>query len=477
LINTFNLSKEGVFVRVCGIYSNRSVKVDKVEKILSISTDKRVYHSNEIMKVYVEFFSSKNEEARITVSGITNAFGRAMINQTKDVEIKKGINKFDFVFHTPSCEECSALRPGVYVLNATVIADGRSFKAYTKVTLQGKEVDRNITSSEENLNNVSGNVIVEYFYDPNCLKCTKALPVIQEVVSSYESKIVFLRYNVLTDEGLKLARKYKLRGVPSVVINRKTIISYEDYNGNLTKLESLLREGIEGTYSNATNNNVVLSLPSVFVFGFLAGFNPCLLAILAFIASVTLATTGRRSNVLLIVMMFSLGIFFTYLIVGIGLLSIIQQFRADITNIVVFVIGFLGLWHVYDAYHLRKNKTSSFYTPKSFVRLTESITKKVSLPAAFFMGSLFSLIKAPCVGAVYLVILDMVRRGEVAGMLYLTAYNLGVVLPVLIIGSGIAFGLSPERVETFRKERREVMRLITGLTLLLIALLMYAGVM
>ncbi len=182
---------------------------------------------------------------------------------------------------------------------------------------------------------------------------------------------------------------------------------------------------------------------------------------------------------LLIVLMFSLGIFMTYLVVGIGFLRIIEQsagLQTTIRNILVVLISLLGIWHVYDAYHLRKNEESSFYTPKIFIRLTESVTKKVSLPAAFFIGALFSLIKAPCVGAVYFVILNMVRSGEGAGMLYLAAYNLGVVLPVLILGAAIAFGLNPEKVEKFRKEKRSMLRLITGVTLLVIAVLMYAGI-
>ena len=246
----------------------------------------------------------------------------------------------------------------------------------------------------------------------------------------------------------------------------------------------LLKEAIDNALIHkkllkvAQNDKIILSVPSVFVVGFLAGFNPCLLAILAFIASVTLATTGKRRNVLLIVLMFSLGIFVTYLIVGIGLLRILEEapgLQAGIKNFLVVIIGILGLWHVYDAYHLRTNTESSFYTPKAFIRLTESVTKKVSLPASFFMGALFSLIKAPCVGAVYFLILDKVRSGEGTGYLYLAVFNFGVVLPVLVLGGAIAFGLDPEKVEKFRKDKRLMMRLITGVTLLVIAFLMYMG--
>ncbi len=327
-------------------------------------------------------------------------------------------------------------------------------------------------------------VRVEYFFSPACQICTKASPVIDDVVNSYGERVNFSAYDVLTDRGLERAKQYQIPGVPSVIINQEKLIAYEDYEGDTAKLETLLREGIDRAFTTApadiSTEKTVLSVPSVFVIGFLAGFNPCLLAILAFIASVTLSITGRRRNVLLIVLMFSLGIFVTYLIVGIGILRAFEDSASlhdTISNILVILISLLGLWHVYDGYHLRKNTGSSFYTPRAFIRMTESITKKVSLPASFFMGALFSLIKAPCVGAVYLLILDMVRSGESTGMLYLAAYNLGVVLPVLLLGAAVAFGLNPEKVERFRKEKRSIMRHVTGLTLILIAVLMYAGIL
>ena len=238
-----------------------------------------------------------------------------------------------------------------------------------------------------------------------------------------------------------------------------------------------------GTGDTASSEGVIpftvmpiLSISSVFIVGLLAGFNPCLFAILAFIASVALASTGKRRNVFYIVAAFSLGIFVTYLVFGLGMLRIMQSFNGIqdyIRTFLVLLVGALGVWHVYDAWHMTHNTKSTFYTPKSFIRLTESMTKRVNLPAAFFLGALFSLIKAPCVGAVYFVILDMVKDKSMAGIAYLAVYNLGVVLPVFLIGIAIAFGLKPEVVDDFRNNHRSGMRLVTGITLLLIAVLMY----
>jgi cytochrome c biogenesis protein CcdA len=498
--NTGTYQKDGVLAKICGVYQNSSIEADSIDPILIITTTQDVYYSNETMEVHVEYSSMKDMDASIEVSGIENAFGQPFIGETKQTKIHKGINVFEFEFKTPACGECSALDPGEYFINATIDIGSNSFETYKKITLEsGDNVTENNTSNDTQItgNNVTDNnvlinnsyitnttsvkaVIVEYFYDPACQKCAKVYPTIDKIIRSHGDGITFSKYNVKTDEGLELARKYKIPGIPSIVINEKKLIAYDDYGGDVAELERLLNDAIANPdqENGEVHDKIVLSIPSVFVVGFLAGFNPCLLAILAFIASVTLATTGKRKNVMLIVVMFSLGIFVTYLIVGIGLLRIIDQsasLQSTITNIIIILITLLGIWHIYDAYHLKKNTESSFYTPKAFIRLTESITKNVSLTAAFLMGALFSLIKAPCVGAVYFVILDMVRSGDGTGMLYLASYNLGVVLPVLIIGAAIAFGLNPEKVEEFRKNRRSAMRLFTGITLIAIAVLMYTG--
>lgn len=310
------------------------------ENTLNITTEKTVYHSNETLKVHVDFNSTKDVLAQIQVSGIQNAFGRAMLNETRDVILNKGNNEFDFEFTTPSCEDCSAVTPGAHYINATISTGKEIYGGYREIILE-----REITNvSEEQSINTSieveqtpqavterndNTILVEYFYDPACQKCAKAAPVVDSVVESYGNNISFSKYNILTDEGLTLAKKYQLPGVPSIIINEQKLISYGDYEGNSSLLEQILRDSIELASSlpagAQVQEKIVLSVPSVFVVGFLAGFNPCLLAILAFIASVTLATTGKRRNVLMIVLMFSMGIFVTYLIVGIGLLNIIQQ--------------------------------------------------------------------------------------------------------------------------------------------------------
>jgi len=89
-------------------------------------------------------------------------------------------------------------------------------------------------------------------------------------------------------------------------------------------------------------------------------------------------------------------------------------------------------------------------------------------------GALFSLVKAPCLGAVYIAILGMIsEEGCTSGAVYLFLYNLGVIFPILVLGGVIALGMSPEKVDDFRKDHRAGIRLATGFTLLALAPLIY----
>lgn len=217
-----------------------------------------------------------------------------------------------------------------------------------------------------------------------------------------------------------------------------------------------------------------LSPALVFTAGLIAGFNPCLLAILAFIISILLTAKGRRKAIYT-TFAFSLGIFAVYLSVGLGFFQAItsSSMQEIFKLLLILIIFLLGIWHVYDSYYISKKEKSSFKTPKQIVDLAAKTGGKASYPQAFLLGALFSLVKAPCVGAIYFAILELIIKEQALGLFHLAIYNLGLVLPVIILGCAMALGLSPEKVDRFRREKRAMLRLITGIVLIALALLLY----
>ena len=207
----------------------------------------------------------------------------------------------------------------------------------------------------------------------------------------------------------------------------------------------------------------------------MAGFNPCLLGILVFLAASVLSTSGRRRDLVLMVAFFSAGIFTMYFLFGLGMQRLLEtKAIADAFRYILTLFLLLaGLSQIWDGLRLKAGQPSIFRTDW-IMPYFQSGVKGGRYSSYFLIGALFSLVKAPCVGAIYLAILDLLStQSYLAGSIYLFFFNLGVVLPILLLGGAIALGMSPEQVDSFRKNHRVGMRLATGLTLLALAPLIY----
>lgn len=325
---------------------------------------------------------------------------------------------------------------------------------------------------------------VDYFYEEGCLKCQQALPVIEEVTSAHRSNLT--SHEIIS--SYDLARGYGISIVPAMVVDKKIVITYSDYKGNTTLLKDLLskaivtastsNDNVSGDSIHNVNEKTKLSPYLVFVAGLIAGFNPCILAVMAFLATMILSSSGRQKDILKMIVGFCSGIFIMYMVVGLSILGtvyIVPSIKNTITSVMVVAILLLACWHIYDAYHLRKYSRSTFHTPKTMIRLLEKVGKSNILLLSFVSGGLFSLVKAPCVGAIYFSILEMlVARTDLAiGAFYLAIYNLGVIFPIIILGILLGYGMKPETITKLKESKRVEIRLSTGIILLILGLLLY----
>lgn len=212
-----------------------------------------------------------------------------------------------------------------------------------------------------------------------------------------------------------------------------------------------------------------LSVAAVFIAGLIAGFNPCLLAVMAFVSAMALSMKGRRLDIIFNLLAFSAGLLCIYLLMGVGFLKLVESVPSVTatlkSGVVVLLIG-LAAFAFYEAYRIKKNadRASLF---KAFADRYKPLYKRYSLAASFGLGGAFGLIKMPCVGGIYVGILGAIAEsGEVGrGLFYLVAYNLGIVLPVLALGALLVLGMSPEKVDRLRKKHRYALKVATGLIL------------
>ncbi len=314
---------------------------------------------------------------------------------------------------------------------------------------------------------------------PGCVKCAAAGKVIEKVLAEHGGQELVV-HDIYSEEGQQAIRDYNLKGgVPAMVIEG-TVIGHKDYDGDLDLLETMIGVAlVSGEGHSDVQEGVLdlgsLSMTTVFLAGLLAGFNPCLLGILAFLSTAVISSTGRRRDLLAMVVCFAFGIFAMYYLFGVGMLhtlraeAIEESFRLGL----VLILLVLGAVHVEDARRL-SNGSKSLFRAGWADRYIEKLITRGRYVSYFLLGALFSLVKAPCVGAVYIAILGLISdQGYSDGAVYLLLYNLGVILPVILLGGFITLGMSPAKVDEFRKNHRAGIRLATGLTLLALAPLIY----
>ena len=340
---------------------------------------------------------------------------------------------------------------------------------------------------------------VIFIESPGCTKCAAAERVLEKV--RQDTSLNISSYYYYSDEGHRIIKQYGSRDVPSIIIGSQ-VIDYRDYEKDDLLLERLIRSALanqspavsssldlpshpenrsESAAQAISNSGIDLgqisaySISAVLGAGLVAGFNPCLLGILVFLAASVLSTAGKRRDLVLMVAFFSAGIFTMYFLFGLGMQRLLEtKAVADgFRSILTLFLLLAGLSQIWDGWRLRAGRPSLFRTDWALPYIQAGV-EKGRYSSYFLIGALFSLVKAPCVGAIYLAILDLFSASSyLTGATYLFFFNLGVVLPILLLGGGIALGMSPEQVDSFRKDHRVGMRLATGLALLALAPLIY----
>ncbi|MGQ9681432.1 MAG: hypothetical protein ACUVX9_02725 [Anaerolineae bacterium] len=223
---------------------------------------------------------------------------------------------------------------------------------------------------------------------------------------------------------------------------------------------------------------------TVVVAGLVDGLNPCAFATIVFFISY-LSFAGRKGReILLVGGMFALGVFLTYLGVGVGLLKALAAlpFLPAVSR---YLYGFTALLclilaagSLYDWYQMRRGRPDEMKL-KLPTRLRRQINRVIREGAnvraiagvALVTGVVISLIELACTGQVYLptiIFVLGVPALRARGLLYLLLYNVLFVLPLVVVFVLAYWGTTSERLGQFVNKRTGVIKLATaGLFVLL----------
>lgn len=316
----------------------------------------------------------------------------------------------------------------------------------------------------------------EYLYDlqednPN-LKVTEL-----EVYSNNDNRDMF--------QKMTSAYGTKIEGVPTSFINDKTFAGINDnikesIEEELTYCSTNICINPLDKINQGTTIQDAITIPAVIVAAIVDAINPCAFAVLIILLT-TISATKSRKKALLAGLAFSLSIFISYFLMGLGLYSAIQAtgFTRKFYFIVAILAIIIGLFNLKDYFWY--GKWFVMEVPLKWRPRMKIILKSVTSPiGAFLIGFIISLFLLPCTSGPYIVILGLLANStnREYAILLLLLYNLIFILPMLMITFGIYLGFtSTKKAEEWRTRRIKTLHLIAGTIILLLGIFMLFSIL
>jgi cytochrome c biogenesis protein CcdA/thiol-disulfide isomerase/thioredoxin len=299
-------------------------------------------------------------------------------------------------------------------------------------------------------------------------------------VHAYE--VYFNGANARLFERMAAAYKFKIEGVPTAFLGGHVFSGYAD--DMQPAIERQIRQCIAQACASPLTRVAAaapvrsLTLPAVLSGAAVDAINPCAFAVLILLITAVLGA-GGRNRALYAGLAFSLSIFVSYYLMGLGLYSAVEA--AGVTRgiyIAVAVLAILiGLFNLKD--YLWYGRWFVMEVPLSWrPRLKRLIGGVTSVPGAFLTGFAVSLFLLPCTSGPYIIILGLLAKTETrtAAMLWLVLYNLVFIAPMIAITAAIHYGLtSAQKAEAWRTRHLHILHLIAGVVILALGIGMIAS--
>ena len=254
-------------------------------------------------------------------------------------------------------------------------------------------------------------------------------------------------------------------------IGEKEIISYLESCKN-----SKTNEEKEACATEAKEEQK-LTIPILIGAAIVDAVNPCAFAVLLILMSTVLAS-GQRKKALWAGIFFSLSIFLSYFLMGLGLYSVLASFT--MSNLFTKFIGLLailiGAFNIKDYFWY--GKFFLMEVPLSWRPKMKKIIQSVTSPGgAFLVGFVVSLFLLPCTSGPYVVIISMLGHKETYwnAFFLLLLYNIIFVFPMVLITIGSYFGMDVRKADRKRQRNLSNLHLAAGVIMIAMGIWILLG--
>jgi cytochrome c biogenesis protein CcdA len=451
------------------------------------------------------FYSGESESSRGVTEGLLPALREVYIIEVRsfDVDIPKNYSLL-MALEKRSGKEGVAL-PVIFV-GEDVIAGEEEIVENLESIIAGYEV---LGGSEfpalpeiktAAARTLSHPVYLAYFYERGCPECDRVFSMLTHLKTKYPDLVV-REINIDTAQGKLVNESLSERmsvpeairlTTPSVFFVQDALVGGEirtvAVEGLIEKYGALPEMGppwqIAKKEKDLAKGRIVdrfrtLGLPTVLAAGLLDGVNPCAFATLIFFVSYLTVVGRARREILAVGFAFSLSVFVTYFLVGLGLLKVVQSLSVvPIVARVIYLgaIGLalvLGILSLYDFIVCRKGRlTGMVLQMPAFLknRVRGVIRKEVRMNryilAAITTGFVVSILELACTGQVYLPTILFVSKAQefrATAIGYLAAYNLMFIIPLLVVFYLVYLGIGSEKLTVLFQRHVSSVKLATAL--------------
>jgi cytochrome c biogenesis protein CcdA/glutaredoxin len=349
-----------------------------------------------------------------------------------------------------------------------------------------------------------------YFYQPGCRECDLVQMDLDYLQHHYPQLLVHA-FDVKAEAALAewlgeragVPEERRLTA-PAVFVGDEGLVGEELHARSLEALiarhapmgAEAVWKGWEASQSEAAGSIIErfrsFGLLTVLAAGLVDGLNPCAFATIVFFISYLAFVDRKGREVLAVGAAFALGVFLTYLGVGVGLLKslaslpFLDALSRWVYGLTAALCLFLALGSLYDWWQARRGKPEEMRL-KLPARLRRWINRVIRdgagpalsgaegvrafVPVAFVTGAAISVIELACTGQIYLPTILFVLGVpglRVRAGLYLLLYNLMFVLPLVVVFLLAYFGTTSQQLARFINRRAGTIKLVTaGLFVLL----------
>lgn len=360
---------------------------------------------------------------------------------------------------------------------------------------------KTVTLPEEERPETPNEICVLIFYSPTCGECHKALDFIHRMEEKYP-RLRVKRYSTSDrdNEALKQSGfeqygvpKWK-RGALGVFIGDKVFYDYEDLEEGFEDEIEKYPDGvacpeIEEDDAPLVDTFMDIEIIGVIIAGLIDGINPCAFVTLIFFISYLTLQKGSKKDVLMVGGSFTVGVFVTYLLMGIGLyrlvgyvesIHVLSTLLYPLTGLVALIFG---IYSLYDYFKVKKGSPEkmALQMPKSVKKFTRKTirwtvkTKYLSIVAAF-TGVLIALCEFMCTGQVYLptiVYIFAMPGYRARAFFYLLVYNLMFILPLIVIFISVYYGATSRKLTSMFRKRLGLIKILMALLFFGLAAFMF----